>query len=155
MPASTGAALPSSVAPKDVAATADDEDEDVDLFGDDDEEEDAEAEKIKAARVAEYEKRKSAKPPKPAAKSLVTLDVKPWDDETSLEDMLAFVKSIEQDGLLWGSHKYVPVGYGIKKLQINAVVEDEKVSIDDLQEKLEGDGEEWIQSTDIAAMSKL
>ena len=32
------------------------------------------------------------------------------------------VRSIEQDGLVWGSSKLVAVGYGIKKLQITLVV---------------------------------
>lgn len=32
--------------------------------------------------------------------------------------------------------KLVPVGYGIKKLVINCVVEDDKVSTDDLEEKI-------------------
>ena len=32
--------------------------------------------------------------------------------------------------------KFLPVGYGIKKLQINAVIEDDKVSTDDLEEKI-------------------
>jgi hypothetical protein len=41
------------------------------------------------------------------------------------------------DGLLWGVSKLVPVGYGIKKLQIATVVEDDKVSIDELTEKIE------------------
>lgn len=54
-----------------------DDDEDVDLFGSDDEEEDAEAAAIREQRLAEYRKRKEAKP-KAAAKSLVTLEVKPW-----------------------------------------------------------------------------
>ena len=40
------------------------------------------------------------------------------------------VRSIEKDGLVWGASKLVPVGFGIKKLQINLVVEDEKVSLD-------------------------
>jgi len=30
------------------------------------------------------------------------------------------------------------VGYGIKKLQINAVIEDDKVSTDDLEEQIVG-----------------
>lgn len=46
------------------------------------------------------------------------------------------------------------VGYGIKKLQINLVVEDDKVSLDELQQQIEGD-EDHVQSTDIAAMQKL
>lgn len=53
------------------------EDDDVDLFGSDDEEEDAEAERIKAERLAAYRKKKENKP-KIAAKSIVTLEVKPW-----------------------------------------------------------------------------
>ena len=55
----------------------DEDDEDVDLFGSDDEEEDAEAEKLKQQRLEEYRKKKEGKT-KPAAKSIVTLDVKPW-----------------------------------------------------------------------------
>jgi elongation factor 1-beta len=56
---------------------AEEDDDDVDLFGSSDEEEDAEAEKIKAERLAEYNKKKAGKV-KPAAKSIVTMDVKPW-----------------------------------------------------------------------------
>lgn len=62
--------------PKD-KPSADDDDMD-DLFGsDEDEEEDPEVVKEREARLAEYKKKKEAKP-KPAAKSLVTLEVKPW-----------------------------------------------------------------------------
>ena len=45
--------------------------------------------------------------------------------------MLECAKTIEKEGLVWGAHKLVPVGYGIKKLQLMCMVEDEKVSIDD------------------------
>lgn len=58
------------------AAAAEADDDDVDLFGSDSEE-DAEAEKLKAERLAEYRKKKEGKT-KPAAKSVVTMDVKPW-----------------------------------------------------------------------------
>lgn len=53
------------------------DDDDVDLFGSDDEEEDAEAARIREERLAEYKKKKEGKT-KPAAKSIVTMDVKPW-----------------------------------------------------------------------------
>ena len=59
------------------AVDKEDDDDDVDLFGSDDEEEDAEAEKLKQQRLEEYKKKKEGKT-KPAAKSIVTLDVKPW-----------------------------------------------------------------------------
>ena len=58
------------------------------------------------------------------------------------------------DGLLWGASKLVPVGYGINKLQVMCVVEDEKVSIDLLQEKIT-DFEDFVQSCDVAAMNKI
>lgn len=61
------------------------------------------------------------------AKSNIILDVKPWDDETDMGEMERKVRSVEMDGLLWGAAKLVPVGYGIKKLQITCVVEDDKV----------------------------
>lgn len=32
------------------------------------------------------------------------------------------VRSIEQDGLVWGASKLVPIGYGIRKLQITLVI---------------------------------
>ncbi|CBX92409.1 hypothetical protein IAQ61_006195 [Plenodomus lingam] len=131
---------------------AEDED-DIDLFGSDDEEEDAEAEKVKAERLAEYNKKKAGKV-KPAAKSIVTLDVKPWDDETNMDELKANVLAIEKDGLVWGASTLVAVGFGIKKLQINLVIEDEKVSLDDLQQLIEED-EDHVQSTDVVAMQKL
>jgi elongation factor 1-beta len=103
------------------AAAAADEDDEIDLFGSDDEEEDAEAERIKQQRLAEYNEKKSKKA-KTIAKSVVTMDVKPWDDETDMAELEKAVRSIEQPGLLWGSSKLVAVGFGIKKLQITLVI---------------------------------
>lgn len=39
------------------------------------------------------------------------------------------MRAIQKDGLLWGGSKLVAVGYGIKKLQITAVIEDAKVRV--------------------------
>ncbi|KAF1988416.1 elongation factor 1-beta [Aulographum hederae CBS 113979] len=150
-PESSELTLNPAKAPEDDKAA--DDDEDVDLFGSDDEEEDAEAVRIREERLAEYKKKKEGKT-KPAAKSIVTLDVKPWDDETDMKQLEENVRAIDQDGLVWGASKLVTVGFGIKKLQINLVVEDEKVSLDELQQTIEGD-EDHVQSTDVAAMQKL
>ncbi|KAF8498119.1 hypothetical protein F5888DRAFT_1692524 [Russula emetica] len=133
------------------AASAEDDDE-VDLFGSD-EEVDAEAERIKAERVAEYAAKKANKP-KTIAKSVVTLEVKPWDDETDMKALEESVRSVEMQGLVWGASKLVPIGYGIRKLQITLVVEDELVSLDDLQDKV-AEFEDYVQSSDVAAMQKL
>ncbi|EME48661.1 hypothetical protein DOTSEDRAFT_67639 [Dothistroma septosporum NZE10] len=130
-----------------------DDDDDVDLFGSDDEEEDAEAAKVREQRLKEYAEKKAGKT-KPAAKSIVTLDVKPWDDETDMKELEASVRAIEKEGLVWGGSKLVAVGFGIKKLQINLVIEDDKVSLDELQEQIQ-DLEDYVQSSDIAAMQKL
>ncbi|KAL5490152.1 hypothetical protein ACEPAI_4985 [Sanghuangporus weigelae] len=126
-----------------------DDDDDVDLFGSD-EEEDEEAERIKAERVKAYNEKKAAKP-KTVAKSLVTLEVKPWDDETDLQKLEEAVRSIEKPGLVWGASKLVPIGFGIKKLQITIVIEDDLVSLDELQEQIQ-EFEDYVQSTDVAAM---
>ena len=135
------------------AATTTEDEDDIDLFGSDDEEVDEEAERVKAQRIAEYNAKKANKP-KTIAKTTVTLDVKPWDDETNMEELTQAVKAISQDGLLWGGSQLVAIGYGIKKLQINCVVEDDKVLMDDLTEKIL-ELEDYVQSVDIAAMQKI
>lgn len=152
------------------------DDDDIDLFGSDDEEEDVEAAKIREKNLAEYKAKKALKT-KPAAKSIVTLDIKPWgqspltaeiplhiqrtltgsdmcaDDETDLKALEAKVREIKKDGLVWAASKQVAVGFGIKKVQINLVVEDEKISIDDLQAEIEED-EEHVQSTDVVSLRR-
>jgi elongation factor 1-beta len=60
----------------------------------------------------------------------------------------AAVRGINKDGLVWGSSKLVAVGFGIKKLQINLVIEDDKIGLDDLQEEIQ-EFEDYVQSTDI------
>ncbi|GAA6033791.1 hypothetical protein JCM8097_000342 [Rhodosporidiobolus ruineniae] len=129
------------------------DDDDIDLFGSDDEEVDEEAEALKQKRLAEYAAKKANKP-KTIAKSIVTLDVKPWDDETDMAALEAAVRSIEQPGLVWGLSKLVPVGYGVRKLQMTVVIEDDLVSLDELQETI-SEFDEFVQSSDVVAMQKL
>ncbi|OWR42400.1 elongation factor 1 beta [Danaus plexippus plexippus] len=135
------------------AAKKDDDDDDIDLFGSGDEEEDAEAARVREERLKAYADKKSKKPTL-IAKSSIILDVKPWDDETDMAEMEKQVRTIEMDGLLWGASKLVPVGYGINKLQIMCVIEDDKVSVDLLTEKIQ-EFEDFVQSVDIAAFNKI
>lgn len=121
-----------------------------------------------------------AKPKKeaPVAKSMIVLDVKPWDDTTNMEEMEAKVREITAEGLVWGSAKLVPLAYGIKKLQIACVVEDDKVGFfrllshkfkflvhslsnllsqvgcDFLEENITA-LDDYVQSVDIASFNKL
>lgn len=157
---------PSTSAPA-PAAAAEEDDDDVDLFGSSDEEVDEEAEKLKQQRLAEYAAKKANKPKsvlfpllylslllvwltfssslcRTIAKSLVTLDIKPWDDETDMAELEKSVRSIEKPGLVWGLSKLVPIGYGIKKLQMTVVVEDELVSLDELQDEI-AEFEDYVQ----------
>jgi len=146
---------PAKPAPAAKADEDDDDDDDCDLFGsdDDDEETVAEKERITAERLKAYHEKK-AKKPALIAKTSVLFDVKPWDDETDMNEMLKCCKSIEKEGLVWGASKLVPVGYGINKLQLMCVVEDDKVSIEELSEQM-AEFEDYIQSVDVAAMSKI
>lgn len=54
--------------------------------------------------------------------------------------------------------KLVPVGFGIRKMQITAVIEDAKVESMDsiIEEEIVRDGEsEYIQSIDVVSFNKL
>ncbi|KAM6990128.1 eukaryotic translation elongation factor 1 delta a (guanine nucleotide exchange protein) isoform 2-T3 [Tautogolabrus adspersus] len=128
-----------------------DDDDDMDLFGSDDD--DDEAERLKQERIDAYAAKK-AKKPTLIAKSSILLDVKPWDDETDMAKLEECVRTVQMDGLLWGASKLVPVGYGIKKLQINCVVEDDKVGTDILEEEITK-FEDFVQSVDVAAFNKI
>ncbi|KAL7676663.1 hypothetical protein ACOME3_002911 [Neoechinorhynchus agilis] len=129
------------------------DDDDIDLFASDTEEDTAEQERIKQERIAMYEQKKATKT-KAAAKSNVVFDVKPWEDSTDLVEMERRVRNIQMDGLSWGASKLVPVAFGIKKLQISTVIEDEKVSTDVLEEKIM-ELEDFVQSVDIVSFNKL
>lgn len=146
-------AKPAASAPAPKPKVEDDDDDGVDLFGSDSEAEDEDAKKVKEQRLAEYAARKSKKPVL-IAKSNIILDVKPWDDETDMKKMEEEVRKVTTDGLIWGASKLVPLAYGIHKLQISSVVEDDKVSVDWLQEQLEAI-EDYVQSVDIAAFNKV
>jgi len=148
--AAAAAAAPARPAKKVVEEEEDDDD--FDMFGSDDEvDEEAEAEKQR--RLAAYAEKK-AKKPALIAKSNVILDVKPWDDETDLVAMEAEIRKIETEGLLWGKADRKPVAFGVFKLVICAVVEDDKVSVDWMEEQITN-LEDYVQSVDVAAFQKI
>jgi len=126
--------------------------DELDLFGDDTEDEAREREIMKTA--AEHIAKKKAAGKVVIAKSLVVLDVKPWDDTTDMKEMEEKVRSIELEGLEWKASKLVAIGYGIKKLQISCNIVDDLVSVDDIQEKIQ-EFEDLVQSTDVSSFSKL
>ncbi|GAB2228977.1 hypothetical protein Droror1_Dr00023111 [Drosera rotundifolia] len=139
------------VADSKASAVADDEDvDDVDLFGEETEEEKKAAEERAAAVKAAGKKKESGK-------SSVLLDVKPWDNETDMQKLEEAVRSVKMEGLLRGASKLVPVGYGIKKLQIMLRIVDDLVFVDTLIEDylMEEPINEYVQSCDIVAFNKI
>jgi len=81
--------------------------------------------------------------------------VKPWEAETDLAELEAIIRrDIVLDGLVWGKSTTKEIAFGVKKLVITCVVEDDKVSVDDVQEKIEA-LEDYVQSTDIVAFNKV
>ncbi len=128
------------------------EEDDDDLFGDDGEDDAAALEAIKKKKD---EEKKQVKKAGPIAKSLILLDVKVWDPEQNLDDLAAKIISIEKDGLFWKTeYKLEDVAFGVKKIVIGMVVEDEKVSVDDIIDQLES-WEDDIQSVDIVCFNKI
>ncbi|TXG73361.1 hypothetical protein EZV62_001940 [Acer yangbiense] len=144
-----GKGAPVEAATAKVAAPAGDDDDDLDLFGDETEDE------KKAAEAREASKKKPSK--KESGKSSILLDVKPWDDETDMKKLEEAVRSVEMPGLFWGASKLVPVGYGIKKLQIMLTIIDDLVSVDTLiEDHLTVEPiNEYVQSCDIVAFNKI
>jgi glutathione S-transferase/translation elongation factor EF-1beta len=132
-------------AAEDAAAQPEEAGDDLDdLFGDDEPEDDsakkaakAKSDEMKAKAKASAAKKKVKAPV--IAKSSVMFEVNPLDDLTDLDALYKRIKDeIVMDGLLWGlDMKKVPVAFGIFKLIVACVVEDEKVSVDDVQEKIE------------------
>ncbi|CAN0438917.1 unnamed protein product, partial [Scytosiphon promiscuus] len=58
-------------------------------------------------------------------------------------------------GLVWGeAHKLVPVAFGVKKLVLSCVVEDDKVGVEDITDVIEA-FEDYVQSVDMTTMNRL
>ena len=104
------------------------EDDEFDPFAEDPEADAAAAASIKAKEEAAKDKKKKAAP---IAKSIILWEIKPWGEETDLDALAAKILAITMDGLVWKTeYKKEPVAYGIFKLIMGAVVEDDKVSTD-------------------------
>jgi len=60
-------------------------------------------------------------------------EVKPYEAETDLDELFKLVRGIEMDGLTWKEeYKKEPIAYGVFKLMVGCVIEDAKVSTDDI-----------------------
>jgi translation elongation factor EF-1beta len=117
-----------------------DDDDDDDPFGDlDDSDDDEETKAMMAAKAEQVKKiqaRQAAK--KGKARSNLTIDVKPDGAETDMDDIEAYVRAIEEDGLKWLGGQLIDVAFGIQKLRIMCQIVDEKIpSADNVVELVE------------------
>jgi elongation factor 1-beta len=149
------------------APTSAKKEDDMSLF-DDDEDEDEEtraATKARQERMALAKKLKEDKDAasgkvkkdkeKPVEKSLVVLEVKPWEADTDLKMVWGLIKEFQQEGLTWGeSYKLEPVAYGIMKLVMTCSIVDSLVLMDDITDKIES-LEDYVQSVQVASMNKI
>jgi len=136
---------------------ADDDDDDSFNVSLDDDDGESAAE-IAARKNAEKEASKKKedggkKKDAPIGKSTLVLDVKPNDSDTDLALVEKKIRAIQQEGLVWGACERKPIAYGIEKLRILAIVVDDLVSTDAIQEQIEAFEE--VQSTDVHAFNKL
>lgn len=109
-----------------------------------------------AAPAQPKPKVEAKKKEKPVAKSIVVFDVKIYEEGFDLDGLWEKIKKeVVIDGLVWNPNpKKIPVVGNIFKLQIGCVVEDEKVSTDDIFDKILA-WEDDVQSIDIVSFQKL
>ena len=79
-----------------------------------------------------------------------------FEQEQNLDELAKKIREVEVDGLVWNKEfSKKPIAFGMEKLEIGCVIEDDKVGTDDLFEKLQSKWEEEIQSIDIVQFQKL
>ena len=106
--------------------------------------------KLKEAEAAKKKEKKVV-----IAKSQVVFHVKGYEENQDFEALAKKIRSeVNMDGLVWmDKHQVLPIAFGMKKLQMSMLIEDEKVQTDDVFELIEAWDEE-VQSIDIFAFSK-
>ena len=127
-------------------------DDDFDPFAEQTEEEKKD---LEAAKHHKGEKKKDKKVE--AQRSLVLLEIKGFESDQDLDALAKKIqKEIKKDGLKWKEeYNLKEIAFGIKKILMGVIVEDEKVSVDDdiIEPLLQW--EEEVQSVDIVSFDKL
>merc|ERR1711998_13296 len=107
---------------------------------------------LKAEADAKAGKKKKQKE---VEKSLVVLEIKPWEADTDLEMVWREVRKFSKEGLTWGeTFKLEPVAFGIKKLVMTATIVDSLIVMDDITDAIEA-LEDYVQSVQVASMNKI
>merc|ERR1712006_80444 len=110
------------------------------------------ARKLKEEADAKAGKKKKQKE---VEKSLVVLEIKPWEADTDLEMVWREVRRFSKEGLTWGeTFKLEPVAFGIKKLVMTATIVDNLIVMDDVTDAIEA-LDDYVQSVQVASMNKI
>jgi translation elongation factor EF-1beta len=148
--------------------------DDDDMFGDDEELNDdlenveeakaTEARRARMQKAADLQAAAKAKKEaaegkknkeKPVEKSLIVLEVKPWEADVDLKMVWNKILEFKIEGLTWGvSYKLEPVAFGIMKLVMTCSIIDSKVLQDDITDAIET-LEDWVQSVQVVSMNKI
>ena len=125
--------------------------DDLDLFGEETEVDKKAKEDMK--KKNQESKKKGKK--KEIDKSHVILEVKGWEADQDLEALAKkIISTIKKDGLSWNTgYKLEEVAFGVKKLIIAFLAEDEKCSVQEIVDELES-WEDDIQSVDVVSFNK-
>merc|ERR1712135_37674 len=78
---------------------------------------------------------KKAKKPGPIAKSNIILDVKPWDDETNMNEVESLVRTIKADGLLWVPPKWLQSVMVLRNFKLPVLLKMTKSQLISLKKK--------------------
>ena len=126
------------------------DEDDLDLFGEETEEDKKAKEEMKKKNK---ENKKNKK--KEVDKSHVILEVKGWEADQDLEALAKkIISTIKKDGLSWNTgYKLEEVAFGVKKLIIAFLAEDEKCSVQEIVDELES-WENDIQSVEVVSFNK-
>merc|ERR1712032_903984 len=134
-----------------------DDDEDFDVFGDDNDEGEKEPKESRTDMLARLKKEAEERTLRKEAKqrTLVSIDIKPWDTEQDLMKLWKKVTTeIKQDGLKWAEGcTLVDVAFGIKKICTTFTMGVNNSS-DDVVEAIQG-MEDDVQSVEITSMNVL
>eukprot|EP01130_Rhizamoeba_saxonica_P007331 TRINITY_DN295_c0_g1_i1.p1 TRINITY_DN295_c0_g1~~TRINITY_DN295_c0_g1_i1.p1 ORF type:complete len:214 (-),score=80.96 TRINITY_DN295_c0_g1_i1:28-669(-) len=140
-----------SEAPIAVAVADEGEDDEFDFFADEDSADEAAAAELKAKLEEEKANKKKAGP---VERSAIIMAVKPADVDVDMDELEAFTRAIEMEGLEWKASEFQDVAFGIQKLIISCHIIDDLVSMDTIEQILE-DNEDLVSSTEILSFSKL
>lgn len=78
----------------------------------------------------------------------------PEEADVDFEKLVADIRAIEMDGLLWAQgFEIIPIAFGLKKVRIATTIYNVKVSTEELQDNI--DAVEGVGSSSIIAFQKI